>query len=128
MIDQSDLEAFGYFDLFKNSPDSTLDILKEYSNWVESKMLTSGHERLIENTLGLVGESGEVAEKVKKLIRDKHKFTPEEIASEIGDVIFYGTGLGMIFGFTLHDIIIMNMKKLNSRQERGVLQGSGDNR
>jgi|TARA_B110000967_G_C18874695_1_gene557611 NTP pyrophosphatase (non-canonical NTP hydrolase) len=114
----------GYIDAMNADKDP----LKEYSDWVESKILTSGHERLVENTLGLVGESGEVAEKVKKLIRDKHKFTPEEIASEIGDVIFYGTSLAMIFGFNLGDIIRMNMEKLNSRQERGVLQGSGDNR
>jgi NTP pyrophosphatase (non-canonical NTP hydrolase) len=96
----------GYIDAMNADKDP----LKEYSDWVESKILTSGHERLVENTLGLVGESG------------------EEIASEIGDVIFYGTSLAMIFGFNLGDIIRMNMEKLNSRQERGVLQGSGDNR
>jgi|TARA_R110000851_G_scaffold271262_1_gene423841 NTP pyrophosphatase (non-canonical NTP hydrolase) len=124
VINVTDLTNMGYIDAMNADKDP----LKEYSDWVESKILTSGHERLVENTLGLVGESGEVAEKVKKLIRDKHKFTPEEIASEIGDVIFYGTSLAMIFGFNLGDIIRMNMEKLNSRQERGVLQGSGDNR
>jgi len=119
-----DLKVMGYF----NPLDSDENVLKGYSNFVESKILTSGHERLVENTLGLVGESGEVAEKVKKLIRDKHKFTPDEIASELGDVLFYDVSIAMIFGFTLVDIIRMNMKKLNSRQERGVLKGSGDNR
>tara|TARA_R100000544_G_C2171615_1_gene32505 strand:- start:43 stop:414 length:372 start_codon:yes stop_codon:yes gene_type:complete len=119
-----DLKTMGYF----NPLDSDENVLKGYSNFVESKILTSGHERLVENTLGLVGESGEVAEKVKKLIRDKHKFTPDEIASELGDVLFYDVSIAMIFGFTLVDIIRMNMKKLNSRQERGVLKGSGDNR
>lgn len=124
MINSIDLKTMGYL----NPSDSDEDVLKGYSNFVESKILTSGHERLIENTLGLVGESGEVAEKVKKLIRDKHKFTPDEIGSELGDVFFYGVSIAMIFGFTLADIIRMNMKKLNSRQERGVLKGSGDNR
>jgi|TARA_R110000787_G_scaffold143182_1_gene256822 NTP pyrophosphatase (non-canonical NTP hydrolase) len=127
MVSDVDLEAMGYYDIIDGSRYSA-DPFKWYSDWVEAKIITEGHDRLIENTLGLVGEAGEVAEKVKKLIRDKHKFTPEEIASEIGDVIFYGTSLGMIFGFNLGDIIRMNVEKLDSRQERGVLQGSGDNR
>jgi|TARA_R110002124_G_scaffold49146_4_gene144448 NTP pyrophosphatase (non-canonical NTP hydrolase) len=127
MVSDVDLEAMGYYDIIDGSRYSA-DPFKWYSDWVEDKIITEGHDRLIENTLGLVGEAGEVAEKVKKLIRDKHKFTPEEIASEIGDVIFYGTSLGMIFGFNLGDIIRMNVEKLDSRQERGVLQGSGDNR
>jgi NTP pyrophosphatase (non-canonical NTP hydrolase) len=124
VINVTDLTNMGYIDAMNADKDP----LKEYSDWVESKILTSGHERLVENTLGLVGESGEVAEKVKKLIRDKHKFTAEEIASELGDVLFYNVAIASIFGFTLGDIIRMNMEKLNSRQERGVLQGSGDNR
>ena len=127
MVSDVDLEAMGYYDIIDGSRYSA-DPFKWYSDWVEDKIITEGHDRVIENTLGLVGEAGEVAEKVKKLIRDKHKFTPEEIASEIGDVIFYGTSLGMIFGFNLGDIIRMNVEKLDSRQERGVLQGSGDNR
>ena len=127
MVSDVDLEAMGYYDIIDGSRYSA-DPFKWYSDWVEDKIITEGHDRLIENTLGLVGEAGEVAEKVKKLIRDKHKFTPEEIASEIGDVIFYGTSLGMIFGFNLGDIIRMNVEKLDSRQERGVLQGSGDSR
>jgi NTP pyrophosphatase (non-canonical NTP hydrolase) len=56
----------------------------EYSTWVEAKIITSGKDRLIENTLGLVGEAGEVAEKVKKLIRDENKFSPDDIAKELG--------------------------------------------
>jgi len=127
MANDINLEALGYYKLVDGKK-HTLDPFEWYSEWVEAKIMTKGHDRLVENTLGLVGEAGEVAEKVKKLIRDKHKFTPNEIASEIGDVIFYGTSLAMIFGFNLGDIIRMNMEKLDSRQERGVLQGSGDNR
>jgi len=106
----------------------SLDPFECYSEWVEGKILTEGHDRLVENTLGLVGEAGEVAEKIKKLIRDKNKFTSEDIAKEIGDVIFYATSLGMIFGFGLGDIIKMNVEKLDGREARGTLRGSGDNR
>ena len=61
----------------------------EYSYWVENKIMTEGKDRLVENTLGLVGEAGEVAEKIKKLIRDSNRFSNEEIIKELGDVVFY---------------------------------------
>lgn len=83
-------------------------------------------------TLGLVGESGEVAEKLKKIIRDKGgKPTEEdkhEIAKELGDVLWYVANLAAEFGYSLSTIAQMNLEKLHSRKDRGVLQGSGDNR
>ena len=100
----------------------------EYSTWVEAKIITSGKDRLIENTLGLVGEAGEVAEKVKKLIRDENKFSPDDIAKELGDVIFYATALANYYGHTLTSVIEMNVNKIDGRVARGTLQGSGDNR
>jgi NTP pyrophosphatase (non-canonical NTP hydrolase) len=99
-----------------------------YSYWVESKMLTKGETRLVENTLGLVGEAGEVAEKVKKLLRDKSKIDPREIIKELGDVAFYLTGLANYFNSNLDEVLDANMQKLNDRQTRGVLGGNGDNR
>lgn len=128
MINETDLEAFGYFDMFQNSPDWDNDPLRFYSQFVEDKVFTKGRERLIENTLGLVGESGEVAEKIKKLFRDKNKFSDEEVLKELGDVLFYATALANIFGGNLKTIMEMNMKKLDDREQRGVLGGSGDNR
>ena len=88
MINRSDLEAFGYFDMFQNSPDYEKDPTRFYSQFVEDKMLTKGRERLLENTLGLVGEAGEVAEEVKKLFRDKNKLKDEDILKELGEVFF----------------------------------------
>lgn len=99
-----------------------------YSQWVEGKIITEGNDRLIENTLGLVGEAGEVAEKIKKMIRDNKKVTNGEIALEIGDVLFYAAALGNYLGYTFDEIIEMNVNKLDSREKRGVLQGDGDNR
>ena len=100
----------------------------EYSYWVEDKIMTEGKDRLVENTLGLVGEAGEVAEKIKKLIRDSNRFSNEEIIKELGDVVFYATALANYFESSLEEVIEVNVDKLDDRQVRGVLGGSGDNR
>ncbi len=100
----------------------------EYSYWVENKIMTEGKDRLVENTLGLVGEAGEVAEKIKKLIRDSNRFSNEDIAKELGDVVFYATALANYFESSLEEVIELNVDKLDDRQRRGVLGGSGDNR
>ena len=100
----------------------------EYSAWVEGKIMTEGETRLIENTLGLVGEAGEVAEKIKKLLRDKTRFSPEEIIKELGDVVFYATALANYYGAGLQEAIEINVEKLDGRERRGTLGGSGDDR
>ena len=77
--------------------------------------------------LGLTSEAGEVAGKVKKLIRDGIG-DKKAIASEIGDVLWYCAMLAKETKVPLNDIMKDNLKKLYSRKERGTLQGSGDNR
>lgn len=83
-------------------------------------------------TLGLSGESGEVAEKIKKVLRDKGGIiddaTRQEIAKELGDVLWYVAQIGSELGLSLENIASENIKKLFSRKDRGVLKGSGDNR
>jgi len=128
MINKTDLEGFGYFDMFENSPNYDKDPVRFYSQFVEDKIFTKGRDRLIENTLGLVGEAGEVSEKIKKLFRDKNKFSDDEVLKELGDVLFYTVALSNIFNGNLRKIMEMNMSKLNDREQRGVLKGSGDNR
>ena len=126
MISDKDLESMGYYDMFPDAdPVNWADF---YSGWVEKKILTEGQERLYENTLGLVGEAGEVAEKMKKLVRDSSKFSNEEILKELGDVVFYATALANIYGRGLQEVLELNIKKLDDRQKRGKLKGSGDNR
>ncbi len=87
---------------------------------------------IIYPALGLCGESGEVADKVKKVIRDNNsEFTSEkkaEIAKEIGDVLWYCATLSKDLGYTLDEIAEINYQKLHSRQLRGKLGGNGDNR
>ncbi len=82
--------------------------------------------------LGLTGEAGEVADKIKKIIRDKGgKFTEEdreEIAKELGDVLWYIANLSFEMNLSLDHVAKKNIEKLSSRLERGVLGGSGDNR
>lgn len=82
--------------------------------------------------LGLVGEAGEVAEKVKKIIRDQEGVLTEEnkieIGKELGDVLWYIAIMADEMGLTLEEVAETNLKKLWSRKERGVLGGSGDNR
>ena len=83
--------------------------------------------------LGLTSEAGEVAGKVKKLIRDGADVEGFElkkiaIASEIGDVLWYCAMMAKEVGVPLNDIMKENLRKLHSRKERGTLQGSGDDR
>lgn len=83
-------------------------------------------------TIGLMGEAGEVANKVKKLIRDdKGKITPvrrEEIKAEIGDMMWYIAQLSTELDLKLSDVVKYNLEKLAMRQKKNTLHGSGDNR
>lgn len=119
MISEADLVGFEYYD--RDEPFN-------YSNWVEKKIVTEGQDRLVENTLGLMGEAGEVSEKIKKMIRDGSRFTPEDIVKELGDVVFYATALANYYGYGLSAMLRMNVEKLDDREARGVIKGSGDNR
>jgi NTP pyrophosphatase (non-canonical NTP hydrolase) len=87
---------------------------------------------LIYPVLGICGEAGEVAEKVKKIIRDGDGTLTdpdrEKIALELSDVCWYVAVLAYELDYTLEEIMQMNLDKLASRQSRGVLSGSGDAR
>ena len=83
-------------------------------------------------TLGLVGEAGEVADKVKKILRDKKgvfdKDSKDAIKFELGDVLWYISQLSSELGYELEEVANANLVKLKSRKSRGKIQGSGDNR
>ncbi|MEV4533771.1 nucleoside triphosphate pyrophosphohydrolase family protein [Asanoa sp. NPDC049518] len=87
---------------------------------------------LLHLVLGLVGESGEVAEKFKKWVRDlesdESRIDRADIGRELGDVLWYLAVLADYLDLSLDDIAKANLAKLASRQSRGVLGGSGDNR
>jgi len=82
--------------------------------------------------LGLCGEAGEVAEKVKKVYRDKGGIitedTKQELKKELGDVLWYISTIARDLDLTLEEVAQGNIEKLTSRKARGVIHGDGDNR
>ncbi len=110
---------------------NTLTLNSYQDKAVATAIYGTGHA-IIYPTLGLTGEAGEVADKVKKILRDNNgEFTDEkklEIAVECGDCLWYLAALARDLGFSLAEIAQMNLDKLASRKERGKINGSGDNR
>jgi NTP pyrophosphatase (non-canonical NTP hydrolase) len=84
--------------------------------------------KLVYPALGLCGEAGEVAEKIKKSMRDGNKLDDLAVAKELGDVLWYLANLAEDLGYDLSEIAQMNYEKLKSRQERNALKGNGDDR
>lgn len=82
--------------------------------------------------IGIMGESGEIAEKIKKIWRDKGNIVnPEdklEITKEIGDVLWYLSQLSSELGIDFNGVAELNIKKIQSRVERQKINGKGDNR
>lgn len=78
--------------------------------------------------LGLLSEAGEIAGKYKKVLRGDGAIDAEAIKQELGDVLWYLSGLAREFGFSLEDVAEANLTKLIDRAQRGVIMGNGDKR
>jgi NTP pyrophosphatase (non-canonical NTP hydrolase) len=108
--------------------------INDYQKQALSTASTTGDnfKDLLHWVLGINGEAGEVAEKLKKIIRDKDSQMTEEdrqeLAKEVGDVLWYLAVFAHHLGVPLEEIAQANLDKLQSRKARGVLSGSGDNR
>jgi len=106
---------------------------EEYQKLTQKTALypNKGHN-FVYPTLGLSGESGEVAEKVKKIFRDNNGIVDEKIKitiqKELGDVLWYVAQIATEFDLSLDRIANENIKKLSSRKQRSMLHGDGDNR
>ena len=108
----------------------------DFNTYQNKARLTAQYPNLGSNyiypTLGLVGEAGEVAEKVKKVIRDKKGVFDDEskkgLKKELGDVLWYISNLCTEFNFSMDDIALQNLEKLKLRAAKGKISGSGDNR
>ena len=89
-------------------------------------------QQIVYPALGLAGEAGECCEKVKKALRDNDGVFDderrEELKKEVGDVLWYLANLANDLGYSLEEVAQVNLDKLKSRQDRGVLKGSVDNR
>lgn len=100
----------------------------EYQDFVKSMKVYPEKHAIVYPTLGLMGEAGEISEKVKKWMRGDKELDREGLLGEMGDPLWYLASLADDLGYTLQDVVDYNVSKLSSRKERGVLKGSGDNR
>ena len=125
MLTGKDLEDMGYFEAFQTTEPIKLE---DYAEWVENKMITTGDKRFLENTMGLIGETGEFFEKLKKHKRDDTPLDKQGVTLEAGDMFFYFIAILNLLNIKLDDVVKENMKKLDSREKRGTIKGSGDYR
>ena len=106
--------------------------LDMYQKVAKTTAIYPREQAIIYPTLGLTGEAGEVANKVKKIIRDDgnkiNEGLVQEISAEIGDCLWYIAILADDVGVKLSDIANANLEKLFKRKEKGTLHGSGDDR
>ena len=102
----------------------------EYQKLVRSTAVYPEEYKVIYPALGLCGEAGEVAEKIKKTLRgDTHRSDQlHRIADELGDVLWYLAILAEDIGFDLEKIAEWNVDKLNRRWRKNQIKGDGDNR
>lgn len=101
----------------------------EYQDFARSTAVYPSEHGMAYVAMGLTGEAGEVADKVKKIYRDPERgWHAKDIAKELGDVMWYLAQAAYEFGYTLEEVAQMNVDKLSSRKERGTIQGSGDDR
>jgi NTP pyrophosphatase (non-canonical NTP hydrolase) len=102
---------------------------EEYQAQAKRTAVYPGAYVLTYPALGLAGEAGEFANKVKKLLRDGAQLTTRQaLLDELGDVLWYVAICASDLGANLNDIALNNIQKLKDREERGALGGSGDNR
>ena len=109
-----------------------------FNNFQTNASRTAFYPRYLANdglyytTLGLVGEAGEIANKVKKIMRDNGgkltKVAKADIFDELGDVLWYCASIADELGVNLEDVAENNIIKLADRLKRGKIKGSGDKR
>lgn len=122
-----------YQESIQDNGDNTVMSLNKYQEIARSTAVFPQSMGIIYCALAINGEAGEIAEKVKKIIRDDNgNFMQEEklraLAHELGDVLWYLANLAHEIGYDLDTVANMNLQKLADRKARGKIKGSGDNR
>ena len=106
--------------------------LNDYQQAARRTAIYAAHHRVLYPALGLASEAGEVAGKIKKVLRDQSgdfaRAPIEAIKDELGDVLWYVAVLASDLGLSLDEVAAANLSKLASRKERGQLSGGGDRR
>ena len=106
--------------------------LNDYQQAARRTAIYAAHHRVLYPALGLASEAGEVAGKIKKVLRDQdgdfEKAPLEAIKDELGDVLWYVAVLAADLGLALEEIAADNVAKLEARMERGTIGGAGDRR
>lgn len=106
--------------------------LNEYQEKAAETALYPREVAIAYVTMGLAGEAGEISNKIKKIYRDNGGVLNAEgkadLAKELGDVLWYVAMLAKEIGYSLEDVALKNVEKLQSRHKRGVIGGDGDNR
>jgi NTP pyrophosphatase (non-canonical NTP hydrolase) len=120
LITLDDINAFQYYN------QDPLDMDK-YQQQAATTAIYDQKHAVIYPALGLAAEAGEVANKVKKIMRDG-KLDRDGIASEIGDCLWYIAALCRDLNIDMETVAYDNLEKLHSRQKRGTLRGNGDKR
>jgi NTP pyrophosphatase (non-canonical NTP hydrolase) len=100
---------------------------RSYQDMAAETAIYKSEHQVIYPALGLAAEAGEVANKVKKILRDG-KFDRNAIADEVGDCLWYIAALCRDLNVDLKELATNNLRKLHDRKVRGVIQGSGDSR
>ena len=108
----------------------TMDAYQEQASTTYTIDDPGSPRSLAYTALGLSGEAGEVANKVKKILRGDYEADAirDDLASELGDVLWYLAMVAREFDLSLDEIATANLDKLASRKDRGVIKGSGDKR
>jgi len=124
------MEILRNYEKFIESTDLYKEEIKKFTKNATAEEIKDMYYLFILLT-GLEGEVGEIANKVKKILRDSSgdkNELKEMIIDEMGDVFWYFMRLCSFWGVSLEDIIAINSKKLSKRKDNGTLRGSGDKR
>ena len=119
-----DLEAWEYYSEVYSNKELGLNA---YQKAAAKTAIYKAEHSILYPALGLGGEAGEVSNKVKKMLRDG-TFNKQDIADELGDVLWYIAALSRDLNISMHDLAMKNLEKLYGRKARGTLKGSGDKR